>query len=107
MLNLLKYEIGVLRWVDRVENNILSMGFEGGFTSPNGANMYELFEIVLDDLGLTSDSELEYPGRDPYLDLYFQAWTDPLFDTKPDKVVKKLLDNIMKEFKKPIRRKKK
>lgn len=105
MLNLLKYEIETIRCIDKFETGIINLGFEGSLES-TPPTRYEILDIVLTALGVPEDNELPFPGRDPYNDLYYQAWINPVFDNDPEKVVSKLLDAFIKERDKPKKKKK-
>jgi len=99
MVKLLKYEIETLRFIDNIENSIRTMGFIGDIEAKNGAGMYEMYNLVLDKLGVPQDSN-GYPGRDAYFDLYFKVWTSEDWYKNKNKKVKTLINDIVLELRK-------
>ena len=95
-VSLIKNEIEHIRYFDHLaislQNILGSIEYEPQVPCQN----YEIYSMILDDLGIPQDKDLPFPGRDPYWDLYLDTWSDPNWEKNKNKIVNKLIDDIIK-----------
>lgn len=87
---LLSYEIETLRFINKIEDIIITFGFEGEFMPDIPSCDYKMLEIVLDELGAPKDNKAH---RDNYNNIYYNFYTD---NTNTD--INILLKNLRKEL---------
>jgi hypothetical protein len=91
---LIKYEVEHLRYFDKQIQALESVLGALEYDPPVPCNNYEIYSMILDDLGVPPDAG--FPGRDPYWNLYLDLWSCEDWDKNKDKRVKNLINDILK-----------
>lgn len=95
-IKLIKYEVEHLRFFDNQIKAIESIFGSTEYCPCVPCENYEIYSMILDDLGVPADSG--FPGRDAYWNLYLDLWTCEDWDKNKDKRVNDLINNILKQL---------
>lgn len=96
-IKLIKYEIEHLRYFRSLEDQLIKIFGVVDFVPNVPCQNYEIFSMILDDLGVPPDKG--YPGRDVYLDMYYDVWTCNDWDKNKNKRVDYLINDVLRILK--------